>query len=39
MRGEIDNIYHAIAALSVKVSDPAVKKPWGRIGFKTSNDK
>lgn len=35
VRGEINNIYQAIAALSVKVSDPAVQKPRERIGFKT----
>ena len=35
VRGEINNIYQAIAALSVKVSDLAVQKPRERIGFKT----
>lgn len=35
VRGEINNIYQAIAALSVKVSDPDVQKPLERIGFKT----
>lgn len=35
VRGEINNIYQAIAALSVKVSDPDVQKPRERIGFKT----
>lgn len=35
VRGEINNIYQAIAALSVKLSDPDVQKPRERIGFKT----
>lgn len=35
VRGEINDIYQAIAALSVKLSDPDVQKPRERIGFKT----
>ena len=38
MRGEISNIYQAIAALSVKVSDQAARPVQRRIGFKTTND-
>ena len=38
MRGEIDNIYQALAALSVKVSSHEVRSPRERIGFKTKND-
>lgn len=38
MRKEIDTIYQAIAALSVK--EPTQKEPERqKIGFKTSNDK
>lgn len=33
MRGEIDNIYQAIAALSVKVASAEPEKPRKRIGF------
>ena len=33
MRGEIDNIYQAIAALSVKLNSNEVEKPRRRIGF------
>ena len=38
MREEISNIYQAIAALSVKVSDQAARPVQRRIGFKTAND-
>ena len=38
MREEISNIYQAIAALSVKVSDQAARPAQRRIGFKTAND-
>lgn len=38
MRGEIDNIYQALAALSVKVSSHEVRSSRERIGFKTKND-
>ena len=37
MRKEIDTIYQAIAALSVKVSSGNTPRP--KIGFKTQNDK
>ena len=35
MRGEIDDIYQAMAALSVKVSSPEVQRPREKIGFNT----
>ena len=38
MREEISNIYQAIAALSVKVSDKAARPVQRRIGCKTAND-
>ena len=38
MRGEISNIYQAIAALSVKVHQPVPDQPRQKIGFKTRND-
>ena len=38
MREEISNIYQAIAALSVKVHQPAADQPRQKIGFKTGND-
>ena len=38
MREEISNIYQAIAALSVKVSDQAARPVQRRIGFKPAND-
>ena len=38
MREEISNIYQAIAALSVKVSDQAARPAQRRIGFKTAKD-
>ena len=38
MREEISNIYQAIAALSVKVSDQAARPVQRRLGFKTAND-
>ena len=37
MQKELDNIYQAIAALSVKV--PQANKPRNKIGYKTGNDK
>ena len=37
MRKELDNIYQAIAALSVKV--PQANKPRNKIGYKTEFDK
>ena len=38
MREEISNIYQAIAALSVKVHQPAADQPRQKIGFKTGNN-
>ena len=38
MSEEISNIYQAIAALSVKVHQPAADQPRQKIGFKTGND-
>ena len=38
MREDISNIYQAIAALSVKVHQPAADQPRQKIGFKTGND-
>ena len=38
MRKEISNIYQAIAALSVKVSEGVAKPVQRKIGYKTSND-
>ena len=38
MRGDISNIYQAIAALSVKVHQPVPDQPRQKIGFKTRND-
>ena len=38
MRGEIADIYQAIAALSVKVHQSVADQPRQKIGFKTGND-
>ena len=38
MRGEIADIYQAIAALSVKVADSRTRPPMQKIGYKTGND-
>lgn len=38
VRNEVENIYQAIAALSVKVSSSETQKPRRRIGYKTSAD-
>jgi hypothetical protein len=38
MRQEISNIYQAIAALSVKVSDESVRPAPRKIGYKTASD-
>ena len=38
VRKEIATIYDAIAALSVKVQQPAAQPPRQRIGYKTGND-
>lgn len=37
MQKELDNIYQAIAALSVKI--PQADKPRNKIGYRTDNDK
>ena len=34
MRHEIDNIYDALAALSVKIEPPKSEPPRNKIGFK-----
>ena len=38
MRGEIADIYQAIAALSVKVHQSVADQPRQKIGFKTGTD-
>ena len=38
MRHEIDNIYDALAALSVKIEPPKPEPPRNKIGFKVGND-
>ena len=38
MRGEIADIYQAIAALSVKVHQSVADQPRQKIGFKTGKD-
>lgn len=38
VRGEIADIYQAIAALSIKVEDSRSRPPMQKIGYKTSRD-